>query len=182
MSGQEQILTAAFTLFLAHGYDGTSLADIVHASGLSKGAFYHHFKSKQALFEEVIARFFPSPFATFDWSAHERLSADGQRQAIEALYAEIIAASAAMGGDMVRYFALFFESLSRLATFRAGAHDVYSRLIAALAAAIEVESGASGGICRATARRFIAEQEGELYLWAVTGQPPARRQPINDKG
>ena len=44
------ILTAAQELFARTGYDAAGVAEICAAAGVSKGAFYHHFPSKQALF------------------------------------------------------------------------------------------------------------------------------------
>jgi AcrR family transcriptional regulator len=45
-----RILQAAMRLFADSGYDATGVAEICDKSGLSKGAFYHHFPSKQAVF------------------------------------------------------------------------------------------------------------------------------------
>jgi len=36
-------------LFSEHGYHNTGIADIQEATGLTKGAFYHHFRSKEDL-------------------------------------------------------------------------------------------------------------------------------------
>lgn len=46
-----RILNAARNLFSSHGYPGTSLDDILTAAGITKGAFYHHFKSKEHVCE-----------------------------------------------------------------------------------------------------------------------------------
>jgi AcrR family transcriptional regulator len=43
------LLRTAAQVFAEHGYDGTSLNDLIAASGLTKGAFYFYFKSKAAL-------------------------------------------------------------------------------------------------------------------------------------
>ncbi len=43
-------MEAAIKLFSTHGYNKASVDDICEEAGISKGAFYHHFKSKQALF------------------------------------------------------------------------------------------------------------------------------------
>jgi len=49
-----QILNTALSEFAAHGYETTSVSQICTAAGVSKGAFYHHFQSKQALFLELL--------------------------------------------------------------------------------------------------------------------------------
>ncbi len=45
-----KLLDAALKEFAEHGYDATSVDDICAAAQVSKGAFYHHFESKHALF------------------------------------------------------------------------------------------------------------------------------------
>jgi len=52
------IVESAFRLFIAHGYEGMSMADLVAATGLSKGAVYHHFRDKDALHDAAIEHFF----------------------------------------------------------------------------------------------------------------------------
>lgn len=48
------ILDQALKLFIEKGYESTSIQDIInHLGGLSKGAIYHHFKSKEDIFGEV---------------------------------------------------------------------------------------------------------------------------------
>jgi AcrR family transcriptional regulator len=47
------IIEAAAFAFAEHGFHGVSLNDIVRESGLTKGAFYFHFPSKEALALEV---------------------------------------------------------------------------------------------------------------------------------
>ena len=46
---RQDIINAALRLFAVHGYQPTSTCDIIEAVSISKGAFYHHFKSKQDL-------------------------------------------------------------------------------------------------------------------------------------
>jgi AcrR family transcriptional regulator len=52
---RRHILDVAAHAFAEHGYNGISLNDIVRDSGLTKGAFYFHFPSKEALALEVFA-------------------------------------------------------------------------------------------------------------------------------
>ena len=51
------ILEVAFRLFMEKGYEHTSIQDIIdHLGGLSKGAIYHHFKSKEDILVAVTDR------------------------------------------------------------------------------------------------------------------------------
>ena len=49
-----EIFDHAARLFRLRGYGGTNIDDIMLAAGLTRGAFYAHFKSKDDLFAEVI--------------------------------------------------------------------------------------------------------------------------------
>ncbi len=51
---RQQIIDVASRLFARSGFHGTSMADLTGATGLTKGAFYHHFESKDALFFAVV--------------------------------------------------------------------------------------------------------------------------------
>src|ERR1700709_1700663 len=46
---RQQILDAARARFASHGFAGTSMADIVAESGLSNGAIYRYFTSKDEI-------------------------------------------------------------------------------------------------------------------------------------
>jgi len=53
---REALIAAAAELFAAQGYAATSTQAVLAASGLTRGALYHHFRDKQALFEAVCRR------------------------------------------------------------------------------------------------------------------------------
>jgi AcrR family transcriptional regulator len=44
----------ATSLFAGHGYEGTSIEAVLAAAGVSRGALYHHFAGKEALFTAVL--------------------------------------------------------------------------------------------------------------------------------
>ena len=50
----KQIMKSAVAEFSRSGYDATSVSHICMKAGVSKGAFYHHFPSKQALFLAIM--------------------------------------------------------------------------------------------------------------------------------
>ena len=54
----EQILFVSTKLFKEKGYEKTSIQDIIDALGMSKGAIYHHFKSKEDILNAVMDRQF----------------------------------------------------------------------------------------------------------------------------
>ena len=53
-NSKEQILEAAMKVFVKNGFSETRMDDIAENSGLSKGAIYHHYKSKKDLFLALI--------------------------------------------------------------------------------------------------------------------------------
>jgi AcrR family transcriptional regulator len=53
---RDRLLVAARALFLAHGFAATSTPAVVAAAGVTRGALYHHFADKAALFAAVMER------------------------------------------------------------------------------------------------------------------------------
>jgi AcrR family transcriptional regulator len=53
---RSRILEAATEAFARYGYDATGVAEICRRADVTKGAFYHHFPSKQAVFLEMLER------------------------------------------------------------------------------------------------------------------------------
>lgn len=119
---REGILEAATKLFLQKGYDGVSIKDITEAVQLTKGALYHHFPSKEALFGEVAGRMF-SAFAT-DYGALPKRSlrdfyrgAVGMRQELLAYHRRYDALDA---GGQVNYLRILWDAM---AVFQAQARE-----------------------------------------------------------
>jgi AcrR family transcriptional regulator len=52
---RRHIIEVAAAAFSDHGYAGTSLNDVIRAAGVTKGAFYHHFPSKESLALDVVS-------------------------------------------------------------------------------------------------------------------------------
>lgn len=52
---EAQVLRSARSLFASQGYNGTSIDDLVKATGLLRGSLYKAFGSKRNLFERVLA-------------------------------------------------------------------------------------------------------------------------------
>ena len=54
---REQILNKVIDVFMTKGYEGTSVKDLVDATGLHSGSLYNTFGSKQGIFESAIEHF-----------------------------------------------------------------------------------------------------------------------------
>jgi AcrR family transcriptional regulator len=51
---REHIVAVATRLFAEHGFDGASIDLVLRSAGVSRGALYHHFNGKDALFQAVL--------------------------------------------------------------------------------------------------------------------------------
>jgi TetR/AcrR family transcriptional regulator, transcriptional repressor for nem operon len=76
----QRILDAAEPLVTANGFAGTSIDDILKSAGLTKGAFFHHFKSKADLARELIER-----HARHDIALFEQLAAEAEKKSQDPL-------------------------------------------------------------------------------------------------
>lgn len=53
---KERITEAALELFAHSGYSGTSMSDIAQRLGITKGALYKHYTSKQGILDSIVER------------------------------------------------------------------------------------------------------------------------------
>ena len=53
---RQSILETAESLFFEKGYDNTSVQDVLDQLHLSKGGFYHHFPSKEAVLDAILKK------------------------------------------------------------------------------------------------------------------------------
>ena len=112
-----RILDAAERLFMAHGYDGTSMRQITGEAGVNLAAVNYHFGSKEALIQEVFRR-------RLNWLNEERMraldeleaTADGQplkpSQIVDAFFGTMIR----MAEDEERGGVIFLRLLGRTLT------------------------------------------------------------------
>lgn len=62
----DDIVDIAVAVFLERGYDGTSMADLAHAAGVTKSSFYHHITGKEELFARGTERALDALCAVLD--------------------------------------------------------------------------------------------------------------------
>ncbi len=125
-----EIIAAAARLFAANGFHATSMADIITEAGLSAGAVYRYFRSK----EELIASVAETALTTAD-EAFGRLLADGAApspaQALTALVHAIdsrVVHNEATGVDLSRIGVQVWAEALRNPQLAARADEVYRRL------------------------------------------------------
>jgi TetR/AcrR family transcriptional regulator, transcriptional repressor for nem operon len=70
---REQILNISFDLLLEKSYNEVSIQDIVNKVGMTKGAFYYFFKSKEELFSEIFTRFIAAMELDYARFSHDSL-------------------------------------------------------------------------------------------------------------
>jgi TetR/AcrR family transcriptional repressor of nem operon len=70
---RERILATAEPMILRQGFAGTSLDDLLKVSGLTKGAFFHHFRDKADFARALVER-----YARNDYALFERLAAEAE--------------------------------------------------------------------------------------------------------
>lgn len=176
---RDEIVAAADRLFYHQGYDHTSFADIASAVQISRGNFYHHFKSKDDILDAVIAaRLAATEAMLADWEAEGRSPVARIRLFIEILIrnrakimnygcpvgtlsAELAKLNHGAQDDANRLFGLFrawlgrqFEQLGRGADADALAMHLLARSqgVAALATAFRDEA-------------FIRQEVQQMYAW-----------------
>ncbi|MBL8580695.1 MAG: TetR/AcrR family transcriptional regulator [Rhizobiaceae bacterium] len=86
------LLHAARRLFVEKGYGGTSTPEIVAAAGVTRGALYHHFADKKAVFAAVFEREAAAVAEAIEAAAPAAMSAldaliEGSRAYLEAMAA-----------------------------------------------------------------------------------------------
>jgi len=103
-----QILQAALTCFADKGYHQTAMDDIVTASGLSKGALYWHFKSKQELFIALLEWFFTEFGEEVSHAWHDTMTAAEKLEVIT----EVSLASSEQFIPFIKVFLDFYAQTS----------------------------------------------------------------------
>lgn len=161
-TSRDDVVERSFPLFLKKGFDGATMAELVQASGLSKGAFYYYFEDKASLYEACIDRFFdsflPDPAAS-------PASAGAFVRALAASYAEALRAAAAACGDPSAYLRFVLSAPeARRGQFAALVSDGRARL-----AGLLEREGFARREADSEAQRLLALVEGAGVLAAVSG-------------
>lgn len=168
---RERILGSAVDLFAEHGYDGTSVNQVIARAGVAKGGFYHHFPSKEALLYEVYGNLIGRQLAGMD-----EILARGMPKAetLRALILDLVATTAASARPAL----VFWREMHRLGDERTALyrrqrrryHDAVRKLVRDGQAAGEFAAVASADTVTFTIFGYV----NELPLWY---RPNGRQRP-----
>lgn len=98
----QKILSTATRLFLANGYDETSLIEISKKSGISIGSIYHRFPDKQSILYAILESYRRTRFAEVDEMTKPELWKDKTALDVLRFHIEIIFSSARNDTNIMR--------------------------------------------------------------------------------
>ncbi len=157
-------------VFWSNGYHGTSLPDLLEATGLSRGSLYSAFGDKRGIFLLALDRYIEEALARFDEELDTRRSAVDGLRACLAGYITRTTGVAGRRGCLVVATAMELASHDldiekRLGGFFKAAE---ARLAWAFARA-QAESGLADGIEPASAARVLLSMVEGIRVIAKTG-------------
>lgn len=167
-TARERILQAALEVFARKGYHRGIVDDIVRASGTSKGAVYHHFPTKEALFLALVDEF-SNHLATAAAEAIE--SRHGALAKVEgALRATL--ETFARHRDLARI--LLLEAVSLGPTYEAKRAEVHSRFAVLIKGYLD-QAVAEGSIpplnTEVATLAWLGAVNEVVIQWLHTGRP-----------
>lgn len=165
MNSKEKILSTAFKLFINNGYHNTSMQQLVEASKLSKGAFYHYFKSKNDLYNQVIEHYFLSFYKEVDWETYEQmeLSVEQIEQEIQKFYLNFVPKILSLTEKgFSEYYIMYFEAYNLLPEFKQEVQKFYKNLEKII---INAKNNKTESLKIATT--MVSKYEGILFLLAI---------------
>lgn len=166
---KEFILKTSLLLFLQKSYKDVTMKEIVEKTGLSKGAFYHYFKSKDDLFKEIVGLFFS--LGAVDYTSFDNNSLKNfYFQYVEHTAGAIENINMMFGIEQTEktvttnFFLLLFEAVSRFPEFLKLEKEMYAKDIKIWEKVI-INAQQTGEIKTESNIRQIAE----LFLYLTDG-------------
>lgn len=118
---KKHILRTSLILFLKKSYKDVTMKELVETTGLSKGAFYHYFASKEALFKEIVALFLSMGVVNYNDFSKDSLK-KFYVQYIDFLNNSMLSMNKLVSGSdkgsiEFNFFLIMFEAASRFPEF-----------------------------------------------------------------
>jgi AcrR family transcriptional regulator len=165
---RERILGAALDVFARKGYHKALVDDIVRASGTSKGAVYHHFPAKEALFLALV-----DDFAQRLATAVAAAIGEGQG-ALAKVEGALLAALATFAENAPLARLILLEAVSLGAVYQAKRAEVHGRFASLIQRYLD-EAVAEGAIApldtRVATLAWLGAVNEIVVQWLHTGIP-----------
>lgn len=163
---KSQILDAALGVFARLGFERARVDDIVKASGLSKGALYWYFESKDAIIVGILDRVFGGSSLALDQLMNDEGPVPDRLRRLSTRVVEDVERSQAIIPITFEFYAVAMRSK----TVHRFLQDYYARYLAGLSKVLEL--GIERGEIRKTdpdvaALSLIALIEGLILLWVM---------------
>jgi TetR/AcrR family transcriptional regulator, transcriptional repressor for nem operon len=174
---REYILKTSLALFLQKSYRDVTMSEIVKATGLSKGAFYHYFTSKEELFREITHIFFH--MGSVDYTSLIRGTFrefyTGYVDYLDASISEInkMVPGSAEKSPNINFFLLMFDAATRFPDFLKWEQDIYEKDVQAwtnmIAEAMQRGEISGKGSAGSIARLFLYCNDGVFIRFINSG-------------
>lgn len=165
---RERILRAALTVFARKGYHRALVDDIVRTSRTSKGAVYHHFPNKQALFLALVDDFAARLAQTVADAIGRSHGALGKVEAALRAGLETFAGNR----DLARI--LLLEAVSLGPAYEAKRAEIHERFAALIRGYLD-EAAAEGSIppldTRVATLAWLGAVNEVVIQWLSRGEP-----------
>ena len=183
MSTRDMILEIAFRGFLEEGFEKISLNELIKRTGLTKGAFYYHFESKNELLREILQKYFHAyieqninMLIDFEGSVAEKVnfsikSITNVQERIKELCSQNI--------DPKAFLMLFYEGLKRDEQLREHNQHYQKKALASITDLME-QGQASGEIrqdisAKQLANLFQACIRGSMFDWVIMDKDRSKK-------
>ncbi len=169
---RENLLESATTLFRRQGFVATTVDQICAAAGATKGAFFHHFASKEAIAEACLARW-KQQFGAMLAGSLEKSGDDPVERALALLdfFVDVVCQSnsvnSCLAGTTVQEVSETHPKLRDAANeCFVALHDYLSSLLDAALRSRRLKGDAAG-----MANLWIATFQGAIVLAKASGDP-----------
>jgi len=168
---RRRIIDSAVDLFDELGYGETGLADVLQRAGVSKGAFYYHFDSKEAVASAIIDEF------RRRISAAIRNRSDPSEPALESMIVATFTSAAMLHADKtVRIGNQLLQALGQVSSVAAPIYAEWTEFfVGSLAQAVESVEVRDGVDAREAAEALWAGVVGCHLLSAAIGDDSSAR-------
>ena len=173
---RERILHAALTVFARKGYHKALVDDIVRASRTSKGAVYHHFPNKEALFLSLVDDFAARLAQAV---AHAIAGSHGALGKVEAALRAGLETFAA-NRELARI--LLLEAVSLGPAYEAKRAEIHERFAALIRGYLDEAAAAEGSIppldTRVATLAWLGAVNEVVIQWLSRGEPDLLREAV----